>query len=193
MKIDTKEKILQAASEIILIKGFNLTGIQEILNAAQVPKGSFYYYFKNKEDLGIQLIDYFGKKSAEVLMENLNDFKNSPLKSMQNMFHELFDTFVKNGYVGGCPIGNLSQEMGDISEQFRNKLKGSFMGLRNMFINILEAAREMNELPSELDLYETADFIISSFEGTLLQIKVIRNTDPIKAFDKMIFNVILKK
>jgi TetR/AcrR family transcriptional regulator, transcriptional repressor for nem operon len=50
---------LERGAEIIHLKGFNHTGVQEVLRAAGVPKGSFYNYFKNKEDFGLQVIDYF--------------------------------------------------------------------------------------------------------------------------------------
>ena len=59
MKMDAKSRILKAGARIVNKKGFNSTGLTELLEAAQVPKGSFYFYFKNKEDFGLHLIDYF--------------------------------------------------------------------------------------------------------------------------------------
>jgi TetR/AcrR family transcriptional repressor of nem operon len=59
MKQDTKAHILDMGAQIVHQKGFNATGIQEVLNAAAVPKGSFYFYFKSKEEFGLQLIDHF--------------------------------------------------------------------------------------------------------------------------------------
>jgi TetR/AcrR family transcriptional repressor of nem operon len=50
MKEDTKQRLLMTGAEIMHLKGFNHTGIQEILDKAGVPKGSFYNYFKSKED-----------------------------------------------------------------------------------------------------------------------------------------------
>ncbi len=58
-KISTRDKILEHAALIIHKKGFNNTGIQEILESAGVPKGSFYFYFRSKEDLGLALIDHY--------------------------------------------------------------------------------------------------------------------------------------
>ena len=53
---ETKARILAAATELIHLKGFKNTGLQEILDASGVPKGSFYFYFKSKEDLGRELL-----------------------------------------------------------------------------------------------------------------------------------------
>ena len=63
--MDAKTRILKAGARIVLEKGFCDTGLAEVLEAAQVPKGSFYFHFKNKEDFGLQLIDAF----AEVLKD----------------------------------------------------------------------------------------------------------------------------
>ncbi len=54
----TKEKILMTGADLVQHKGFKNTSIQDILKAAAIPKGSFYYYFDSKEDFGLQLIDY---------------------------------------------------------------------------------------------------------------------------------------
>ncbi|MBW1898902.1 MAG: TetR/AcrR family transcriptional regulator, partial [Deltaproteobacteria bacterium] len=74
MKENIKQKILAAGASIIHRKGYNHTGIQEILQTVGVPKGSFYFYFKNKEDFGLQVIDYFvsffGAQAAPVLNDN---------------------------------------------------------------------------------------------------------------------------
>jgi len=59
MADNTKSRLIEIGAEIIHLKGFNHTGIKEILEAAQVPKGSFYHYFESKEDFGLQVIDYF--------------------------------------------------------------------------------------------------------------------------------------
>ena len=50
---DTKNKLLQIGAKHIHLKGFNNTGLQEILKEANVPKGSFYFYFKSKEAIRI--------------------------------------------------------------------------------------------------------------------------------------------
>jgi TetR/AcrR family transcriptional repressor of nem operon len=190
---ETKEKILEAAAELIHHKGFNYTGIQEILTKAGVPKGSFYFYFKNKEDLGIQLIDYFSTMSIPIILEFLNDEAASPLQRMRSLFDNFLIDFEKNNFIGGCPIGNLCQEMGDISKPFRDKLKTSLTGLRDIFAQFIDLAKAENEISDGLDTHEISDFIVSSWEGSILQAKVMKSTAPLLNFEKMVFDVILKK
>src|SRR5688572_28308165 len=55
----TKERILDAAEEIMLQKSFHSVGLNEILAAVKVPKGSFYHYFESKEHFGVELLRHY--------------------------------------------------------------------------------------------------------------------------------------
>jgi len=94
MTIDTKNRILQIGAEIIHRKGYNHTGIQEILNAAQVPKGSFYNYFKSKEDFGLHVIDYFSDHFKQLSDSLFADSFISPLKRVKKVLEEFKDFFL---------------------------------------------------------------------------------------------------
>ncbi len=98
----TKEKFFQVGSRIVHRKGFNHTGILELLKAANVPKGSFYFYFKNKEDFGLQLIDYFAR---DFFFSRIKEFdnhkKSSPLLNLRHFFLSFLPYFEKNDFEGG--------------------------------------------------------------------------------------------
>ena len=51
--------ILNTSSDLILRKGFSGLGLQEILQSCEIPKGSFYHYFKSKESFGCELVQYY--------------------------------------------------------------------------------------------------------------------------------------
>ena len=68
-KIDIKDKILVAGARIIHRKGFNHTSIQKVLKAADVPKGSFYFYFKNKQDFGLQVLEFLDQSFDSIIMK----------------------------------------------------------------------------------------------------------------------------
>src|SRR3954447_18309318 len=55
----TKERILNAAEELMLQKSFHSVGLNEILSAVKVPKGSFYHYFESKEHFGVELLKHY--------------------------------------------------------------------------------------------------------------------------------------
>jgi TetR/AcrR family transcriptional repressor of nem operon len=192
MKKDTKAHILEMGAQIVHQKGFNATGIQEVLNAAEVPKGSFYFYFKSKEEFGLQLIDYFSDFLLSKMDELLNAENVAPLDKLWNYFEWFRVYFEQNNFTGGCPIGNLAQEMGDLNDSFREKLTSVFDKMKTNIAHCLEEARQQGDLSPDLDIFHLSDFIVSSWQGALLQMKVMKNTAPVRNFERITFDSLLK-
>lgn len=191
--MDSKERILKAGAQIVQDKGFSGAGLAEILNAADVPKGSFYYYFKSKEDFGLCLIDYFAARLKEMRAAFAKDVESSSIGRIRSIMKRQAESFQKNDFKGGCPIGNLAQEMGDQNPKFREKLDAAFSDMKNEMALLLEQARENGEIPASIDAGETADFIITYWEGALMRMKASKNLSAYKVFDRIVFNRMLKQ
>jgi TetR/AcrR family transcriptional regulator, transcriptional repressor for nem operon len=190
VKTDTKQRILFEGARLVHLKGFGSTGIQEILKAAGVPKGSFYFYFKSKEDFGLELIDFFreyiyGKWDVLDQMQEL-----SPLQRLQGFFRWFLSLNERNGYKGGCPLGNLGQEMGDINERFQEKLRIVFAEFKSKIRSILVEAKEAGEIPESLPPEELSDLIYSTFHGALIQMKVSGSPDSMENFNHLFFKLV---
>jgi TetR/AcrR family transcriptional repressor of nem operon len=193
MQPNTRDRIIETGAEIIHRKGFNNTGIQEILNAASVPKGSFYNYFKSKDDFGLQIIDYFTAHFKRIAAETLEDTRISPLSRIYAFLTAFMEYFESQNYTGGCPIGNLAQEMGDLSPAFRKKLSEAMDKMVGAYSQVLAAAQNDRKILKNLDIKETASFIIASWHGAIIQMKLTRSLDPLKNHRKFIFEHLLKK
>jgi TetR/AcrR family transcriptional repressor of nem operon len=193
MQPNTRDRIIESGAEIIHRKGFNNTGIQEILNAASVPKGSFYNYFKSKDDFGLQIIDYFTAHFKRIAAETLEDTRISPLSRIYAFLTAFMEYFESQNYTGGCPIGNLAQEMGDLSPAFRKKLSEAMDKMVGAYSQVLAAAQNDRKILKNLDIKETASFIIASWHGAIIQMKLTRSLDPLKNHRKFIFEHLLKK
>ena len=72
-KINTREKIIHEGARLIHAQGYKATGIQQILDAVGIPKGSFYFYFKSKDDFGCAVIDHFTETIGEIFAVYLGD------------------------------------------------------------------------------------------------------------------------
>src|SRR5271156_2303007 len=107
-KESTKELLLEAGTQIMLLKGYNNTGIMEVLQSTGVPKGSFYYYFDSKEDFGLQIINYFDRMYAEKLRIYLSDQSLSPVARLRKYCEEGQKNLEAQQCKKGCLIGNLS-------------------------------------------------------------------------------------
>jgi TetR/AcrR family transcriptional repressor of nem operon len=187
----TKERILQVGADIIHQKGFNHTGLQEILQAAEVPKGSFYNYFNNKEDFGLQVVDYFVAYFTSLAKSVLEDNSVSPLQRIEKLLDVFMDYFQSQDYARGCPIGNLSQEMGDLSPAFREKLKYAIDQMVQCYAKALIEAQIAEEIPKTLDVTEAAYFLVSSWHGALMRMKIVKDPAPLENHKKFIFEFIL--
>jgi TetR/AcrR family transcriptional repressor of nem operon len=191
-EMDTKSRILKAGAQIVHQKGFNATGLQEVLDAAQVPKGSFYHYFRSKEDFGLQLIDYFAARLREARDRFYGDETLSPTEKIRRLFQWQAESFLRSGFKGGCPIGNLALEMADCNQKFRKKLRQVFADMKKNMAAHLEQAKKGGEIPESIDVRDAVDFIMSSWEGALMQMKVSKSTYPHDVFDRVVFERLLK-
>ncbi len=193
MEKGVKQRILEKGAEIIHQKGYYHTGIQEILDAAKVPKGSFYNYFNNKEDFGLQVIDYFVAQFDGMAREILENQSLPPLQRVRKFLDHFIDFFRAKQYTLGCPIGNLGQEMGDLSEPFQKKLKWALDAMAGQYIRVLSEAQSKGDLPQGLDVRQTAFFLISSWHGALIRMKIERSPEPLEDHKNFFFNRIFAK
>lgn len=193
MHPNTRDRIIETGAEIIHRKGFNHTGIQEILNSANVPKGSFYNYFKSKQDFGLQIIDYFSAHFKQIAAETLEDTRVSPLNRIYRFLTAFMEYFESQNFAGGCPIGNLAQEMGDLSPVFREKLSEAIDMMIDAYQQVLAEAQKDRKILKNLDIRDTASFIVAAWHGAIIQMKLTQDLAPLKNHRKFIFDHILKK
>jgi len=191
MRADTREHILTCGGQIIHHKGFNATGLHEILQAAGVPKGSFYFYFKSKEDFGLALIDHYHDLFAKRVSALVTDETLPPLERLRRFFLWFHEYFAKEGFIKGCPIGNLVQELGDVNPAFREKLNATLERLIHVIATLLQAAHDQGALPPRLSPEATARFIVSAWQGALLRMKAVAGPEPLDNFITIIFEVLL--
>jgi TetR/AcrR family transcriptional repressor of nem operon len=182
VRTNTREAIIRKGAELIHAQGFNATGLQQILQTAGIPKGSFYFYFKSKEDFGLEIIDYFNAIISGIFMRYLSDKKTPPLKRLEKLFDFYEAAFQKSGYALGCPIGNLSLELADTSERLRVHLGGVIEARIKQIELCLQEAKRDKLLPASLSTADTARFIFHGFEGAILHMKVVKNIEPFRSF-----------
>ena len=189
MNQDTRQLLLMKGAEILHRKGFHDAGIQEVLEAAGVPKGSFYYYFKSKEDFGLQVIDIYAGVMLGTLRTNLEKDGRSVLEGLKGFFRDM-TAHAEQGFTG-CPLGNLSQELGGSSEVFRSKLNDIFTDLEKGIAASLREAQRSGEVPPGVEPGRAAVLMVSAWEGALLRMKLTRDTSPYQVFERFIFDEFL--
>ncbi len=107
MGSSVRDKIVEAALDRFHTLGFNGCGVQEIVDKAGIPKGSFYNYFKAKEVLAAEVLKAYVDGSR---MEMLSDKAIAPFKRIRAHFEFLASSHARFGYRKGCLIGNIAAE-----------------------------------------------------------------------------------
>ena len=186
----TKERILFEGAKIVHLKGYHATGLQEILKAAGVPKGSFYFYFDSKKDFGLQLIGYYTDTIVNRGMRLLERTDITPLERLQEHLRWITYQSTKLGYKGGCPIGNLSQELGDTDEAFREKLNDAYSRLIELHAVFLKEAKKTGEISPDQDVGELAELMYNCFQGALIQMKLAQNETSVQTTQQTLLNLI---
>jgi TetR/AcrR family transcriptional repressor of nem operon len=186
----TRDLLLEAGKEIFLARGYNNSGIEAIVQAVGVPKGSFYHYFGSKEAFGVEVLNRFAECLNADLDQYLNDRSLSPMDRLRRLVESRCVRLETQQCRNGCLIGNLSQEMADQSEVFRARLDEIFKGWVGRYANCLREAQEIGEVPDDFDVNEYAEFWLNSWQGAVLRAKTIRGTSPLRTFQNVMFRLI---
>lgn len=188
----TKEILLEAGKQLFLERGYSNSGIEAIVQAADVPKGSFYHYFSSKEAFGVAVLDRFAECVNAELEQSLSDQTLSPINRLKRLVELKCERLESQQCRNGCLIGNLSLEMADQSELFRNRLTEIFRVWVVRYADCLREAQKLGEIPDYLDVNEYAEFWLNSWQGAVLRAKTIRSTAPLRVFQAAIFQIVLK-
>ena len=188
----SRDAILKVGTKIMYRKGYSHTGISEVLAKSGIPKGSFYHFFRSKEDFGISVMDYYNEIFASFFQFHLDDKGKPPLQRLKGFFEASIDRLERQQFQGGCLIGNIGQEMGDQNPEFSRKAEHIFSLWQEYFLPCLEEARDRGDLPSNTDCEALAAFIWNSWEGALLRMKVTKSDRPLCLFVDYVFGEFLK-
>jgi TetR/AcrR family transcriptional regulator, transcriptional repressor for nem operon len=181
-----KEHIVAAALETLHRQGFNATGVQDITDAAGVPKGSFYNHFESKEDLGIEVIERYWQRALASL-NMLSDQDIPPIARLKSYFRALDDISRKQKYQRGCLIGNMATEMSDQSRPIRERLAIVLAAWSRGIESCVREAQADGSMRRDIDAKLIASFLLNAWEGTVMRAKVDKDRSALDAFEKVVF------
>lgn len=171
---DVRQHILDTAKPIILGKGFTAVGLNELLTEAGVPKGSFYHYFKSKEQFGEALLDSYFADYLANLDAHLKHGEGTAAQRLMSYWTAKWETQSCSGAEGKCLAVKLGGEVCDLSEAMRTALhKGSNRIIEALAECISDGARD-GSLPVQTDARQTALTLYSLWLGATLLTKIRR-------------------
>lgn len=188
---ETKQLLIEVGTEVIGSQGFNPTGLNSVLKIADVPKGSFYYYFSSKEEFGLAIIDESAVAYTAKINSFLTDTTVSPVQRIRNYLENGLETIREGKCKRGCLIDTLGQELSSQNETFRVRLDKVFEGWKQQFRLCLQAAIECGELDNGTDTEALSEFLLSGWQGAILRAKMHSSTSPLEAFIDTVFERVL--
>ncbi len=178
----TRDHLIDVGLRLMHQRGYNATGLSEILNEADVPKGSFYHHFASKEDFAAAALERFITREAEHGAAVLSGSKALPLKRLKRYFSDLVKTYGQNGAVPGCMMGRFSLEIAAENPQLRKQISAAFANWQHAIATVIQQAVTEKELPADTDPESLAGFLLNSWEGALLRSQADASDAPLETF-----------
>ncbi|SFK54575.1 TetR/AcrR family transcriptional regulator [Methylocapsa palsarum] len=177
-----KSLILDHGVSLFMRKGYHGTGLSEVLAAARVPKGSFYYYFASKEEFGVEVVRHYIQPFIDELTRYLGQDGIGAMEALEDYFRGLALDLDSKGFEGGCLLGNLMGEIGDTSDMARAALRSAVDRYRDLLETALLRAQREGSARKDKSARAMADLLIDAWQGALLRMKLERSGGPLKAF-----------
>jgi TetR/AcrR family transcriptional repressor of nem operon len=168
--------LFEISTEIFTQKGFSSTGLDEIVQRAQVPKGSFYYYFGSKEEFAQEVIRNYAAYFAKKLDRTLGDTTLPPLERLRAFLTDATHGVRRFEFKRGCLVGNLGQEMASLQDDFRVLLLAVLNQWRERFCDCIAQAQAAGDIATKVEPAALAQFFWSAWEGAVLCAKLEQST-----------------
>lgn len=179
MAADTREELLDRGMAMLLRQGYHDLGLAALLEATEIPKGSFYHHFRSKEDFALQAIDRYMAAVHAGLEHFLGDEAVPPLRRVRNFFEATQEKYRTEGYLG-CLLGGLGQELSGVSEPFRRKVEECFAAIARRIATCLREAIRRGDLPESTDPQAMAELLVNCWEGAALRTRLRRDPAPLR-------------
>lgn len=179
---------MENASEVFRRRGFNGCSVQDIVEAAGVPKGSFYNHFESKEALAIEALRRY---LASLDVGLLDRGSGRPLERLRAHLEDQVARTERTGLANGCMLGNFTTELAGSSEAVRNEVNVAFQAWSRAVASVLAEAQRAGELAARHDPVALADYIIDGLEGASLRTKASEKRRTLEEFVDITFTVLL--
>ncbi|MGE3879502.1 MAG: TetR/AcrR family transcriptional regulator, partial [Planctomycetota bacterium] len=166
---DSRERLLEAGTELFRTKGFHACGLTEILAHAGVPKGSFYHYFASKEEFGVVLIERARDQYLDELRGLLGDRRRPPVERLRAVFQHSRDHCALHGPAVECLIPKLALECATLSDPVQAAVKTAYAMFGAMLAQVVREAQSAGQIDGSLDADHLAGVLVMLWEGAAIR------------------------
>ncbi len=168
-------------------QGYNGTGVRDVVAEANAAQGSFTNHFRSKEEFGREVLDRYFAHTQGLVREALDDETLKPRDRLRRYLDIITDRLKAEDWSRGCLIGDFSLEVAPQSEVMRERLSQIFLEWRAPFAACIAAAQAEGDIATDFTPEDLAEFLLASWEGAILRMKVDRNRTALDRFKKIAF------
>jgi len=184
----TRDRLIDASYQLARRQGFNRTSVSEVMKAAGVTKGSFFFHFPSKESLGLVVL----KRDREefLTMIDASLAAATPLQGIERFFAKALKKHRETGFIGGCLWGNTALEMCDSNSSFTEIVVGVFKEWTAKMSKAIRAGQACGQIRRDLPPEVLAQMIVASIEGGIMLSRLAKKAGPLKGCLKMLVTLL---
>lgn len=170
----SKERILAGAKELFLSRGYAATTVDAICEKAGLTKGSLYYFFDSKEELGLAVLEWSLGRGVQMLANGPHAQIAEPVEKAF-AFLEHLEECSPELWSGGCLLGSFAVELADTNSRMQQAVASMFQALADEFAEQVRpiAAQYRGKRSPSAD--ELADALLGTVEGSIILAKAHRD------------------
>jgi len=159
-------------------QGFQPTSVNDVLQAAGIKKGTLYYHFPGKDELGLAVLE----RAAEQFMAFLDTalIGPTPMEAIENLFKAAFERHSRTGFVGGCLWGNTALEMSDSSPVYTEFVQKVFDEWIGRVERVIRLGQEAGQIRTDRSAGELARLVVAGIEGGIMMSRLTKKDRPFK-------------
>src|SRR5262245_60966385 len=176
----TRQKLLEAAQELMLAKGYTATSVDEICEAAGLTKGSFFHYFEGKEHLGREVAQRFAASMQQLFQSAPFQQQKCPLDRVFGRIDFLIELSGCPQGTKGCLLGTFVQELADTHPSIRAVCAACFDAAAQSFKRDLEEAKAKYAPRASWGPQSLAEHLTAVVQGAIILAKAKQGSTPLK-------------
>ena len=192
-KPSLREDILNAGLKVMFRSGYHGATVRDICEAADAPHGSFTNHFRSKEAFAREVLDRYFANLQRSVSEALDDKSLTPRQRLRRYLDIISGVLAGDKWNRGCLIGDFSLETTSQSKPLRQRLEAIFQEWRAPFASCIAEGQTIREIDPTFDPMDLAEFLLASWEGAILRMKVERGPAALERFKKIVFQTVFKE
>jgi TetR/AcrR family transcriptional repressor of nem operon len=188
-----RDALLAAGLKVMFSSGYEGASVRDICAAAGAPQGSFTNHFRSKEAFAQEVLDRYFDNLQGHIRKSLGDASLTPRQRLQRYLDIITNVLAHDQWSRGCLIGDFSLETSSQSQLLRDRLEAIFREWRAPFATCIAEAQSTGEIDSTFDPTDLAEFLLASWEGAILRMKVERGPAALERFKKIAFQTVFKE